>query len=189
MNQTNTNTIVANRKNTKVLVTSAVLIALGSIIDIFVPSMGIKPDFMSATLFIAILLNPTVRHTFTCSFVTGVLAALTTHFPGGEFPSVLDKVVCGFTFMLMLQMLKSRVDSLKIYHIGVLAIINTIISGFVFVYSCLMVGRIMGLAENIALFSNGTSFFITAVVLPTAVANGFLCGLLSKVMEQVNKRY
>lgn len=188
MTERNNLTKTMNRsEKTNVLVTSAVLIALGAILHTVVPGIAIKPDFMLATMFVAITLCPNAKHTVGIGVVCGILAALTTNFPGGQIPSVLDKIISALAFMAIYRSLATNGKNLSLIQYAIIFFIGTVISGFVFVYTCFGLGKLMGLADTLAVFSNGAFALITAVVLPTAVANAFFGTLLTKVLNLVKK--
>ena len=84
------------KPNTKKLAVNSLLLATGLILHQIMPVFGLpmEPDMALATLFIIILLN---RDSFlTClnaGLVTGIFTALTTKFPGGQLPNIIDKVI------------------------------------------------------------------------------------------------
>lgn len=86
---------------TRELVLAGILLALGLTLHTVTPSLfgSVKPDFLLATLFIAILYQPKLSNVLVIGIVTGIMAALTTGFPGGQIPSILDKV---FTALFVL---------------------------------------------------------------------------------------
>src|SRR5699024_10537086 len=86
-----------NIMNTKNLTRSAILLAIGTILHYVVPGIvgGMKPDFLLLMMFLAILLDLNLKSAITVSVIAGVIAALTTTFPGGQIPSIIDKVVSG----------------------------------------------------------------------------------------------
>ncbi len=159
---------------TKRLSQAAVLLAIGTMLH-FLPGFlfGMKPDFLLVTMFMAIYLNKKPGAVLAISLCAGVLAALTTTFPGGQIPSLFDKVISGFTFYLMCQAL----GNLNPVKAGLLTGINTIISGVVFLTSALFLA---GLPSGASL-----SALIIAIVLPTAGISCFFGGILFKVLESM----
>lgn len=160
---------------TKNLSLAAVLLALGTMLH-FLPGFvfGMKPDFLLVTMFIAICLNKKPGSVVAISLCAGALAAITTTFPGGQIPSILDKLVSGMTFYLMVQGMK-KPSSLTI---GILTGINTVISGLVFLLSAFF---LVGLPAGASLGA-----LALAVVLPTALISTFFGGLLYKLLERLN---
>ena len=80
---------------TRELVLAGILLALGLTLHAVTPALlgNVKPDFLLATMFIAILFQPYLKNTIVIGFVAGVMAAMTTGFPGGQVPSVFDKII------------------------------------------------------------------------------------------------
>ncbi|MDO5715679.1 MAG: tryptophan transporter [Tissierellia bacterium] len=172
---------------TNTMATAAILIALGTVLRLITPSMGIKPDFMCVTMFVAITLSPTFRHTLTLGVVCGVIASLTTHFPAGQIPNIIDKIASAFFVMILFKFLYHKYPKVSLLTYGLIYFLGTLVSGLIFVYTAFLIGRLMGISANIALFSKGTLPMISAVVVPTAVANAFFGSLLTKVMLMIRK--
>ena len=82
---------------TKDLALAAILLAIGLVLHSLVPPIfgGVKPDFLLATMVIAILSQPRLRNTLIIGAAAGLLAALTTGFPGGQIPNIIDKMASG----------------------------------------------------------------------------------------------
>lgn len=156
---------------TKNVVYAAVLLALGTVLHTVVPGLvgGVKPDFLLATMFLAIIVCDDKKMTAGIAIAAGILAAMTTSFPGGQIPSLIDKIVTSYAyFFLYRALLKNRVG---VILTGMSMGIATVISGAIFLGSALLVaGLPMGFG---ALF--------VAVVLPTAVCNIFFGMLLTKL--------
>ena len=108
----------------------------------------------------------------------GIITALTTTFPGGQLPNIIDKLV---TCMVVFAMVKIA-EKIKLNKIavGIIAFVGTVVSGSVFLYSALL---IVGLP---APFS---ALFI-GIVLPTAVTNIFVTvavfGAVSMALKMSN---
>ena len=160
---------------TKNLSLAAVLLAIGTMLH-FLPGLafGMKPDFLLVTMFMAICLNKKPGSVVAISLCAGVLAALTTTFPGGQIPSILDKLVSGMTFYLMVQGLKKP----SFLVVGILTGVNTVVSGLVFLVSALFLAGLPAGASLGAL--------ILAVVLPTALISTFFGGILYRLLERLN---
>ena len=164
---------------TRNLVLSAVLLGIGFVLHAVTPPLffGIKPDFMLACMFIAIIINPDLKNTVVTGFVAGIIAAMTTGFPGGQIPSVIDKVLSAIFIYVMIQLFSSAFASARGRHIftGILSLAGTIVSGVLFLGSALLM---FGLP---APFS---ALFVT-VVLPTAVANTFVSLIIYRVFSSI----
>ena len=82
--------------NTKKMVMNALLLAIGAILHQITPALGLpmQPDFALAMLFIIMIINDNdYKTSLICAIITGVFTALTTKFPGGQLPNIIDKIV------------------------------------------------------------------------------------------------
>lgn len=173
---------VTTKKNTQVMVTSAILLALGLVLHMIIPSAGIKPDFLLACMFIAITLTDNKKQVFAITIVSGILTAMTTNFPAGQLPSMIDKFLSGFLFLMIYRSINNR-KSINTIHIGIISAISTLFSGVIFLTSVFILGKIMGLVDVMTIFERGFYPMITLIVLPTSIANGFFAGLLNKIIN------
>ncbi|MEG0306753.1 MAG: tryptophan transporter [Clostridium sp.] len=174
--------------NTKKLTMNGILLAIGAILHQITPALGLpmQPDFALAMLFIIMILN---KHDYKTSMIaaliTGIFASMTTKFPGGQLPNIIDKMVtANLIYILMFFIFKvkafNKIAEFKKDNIVVLLIlpIGTLISGTIFLVSAQI---IVGLP---APFS---ALFLT-VVLPTVAIN-LLCGMfLYKTVNLALKR-
>lgn len=162
------------------LVRAAILLALGTVLHLVVPGFinGMKPDFLLVTMFIAIYLTNDFKSTVVIGIASGILAGATTTFPGGQLPSVLDKVISAISFYLCYIMLFNKFKNIKI---GILlnTMINTLVSGIVFLLS---VKYLVGM--NIP---NGINLLLLTVVLPTTIINGAFSYVFTKVISNYKK--
>lgn len=165
--------------STRDLVLSAVLLGIGFVLHAVTPPLffGIKPDFLLACMFIAIIIKPNIKNTVVTGFVAGIIAALTTGFPGGQLPSVIDKLGSAIFVFAMIQIFSSLLKSRKIKNLFVCSIsfIGTIVSGLLFLGSALVM---FGLPAPFSVL------FIT-IILPTSVANTFVSILIYNVFSSV----
>ncbi|MGL5256471.1 MAG: tryptophan transporter [Proteocatella sp.] len=164
---------------TRDLVMSAVLLGIGFVLHAVTPPLffGIKPDFMLACMFIAIIINPNLKNTVVTGVVAGIIAALTTGFPGGQLPSVIDKVVSAIFVYSMIKMFATFISSSskKNGFVCIASFLGTIVSGVVFLGTALLM---FGLP---APFS---ALFVT-VILPTSLANTFVSIIIFKVFGSI----
>jgi len=163
---------------TRELVLAGILLALGLTLHTVTPSLfgSVKPDFLLATLFIAILYQPKLNNVLIIGIVAGIMAALTTGFPGGQIPSILDKV---FTALFVLIYIKGMKFSLNSIKVALLGFVGTILSGIIFLGSAsLMVGLPVSFS----------SLFILIVV-PTALANTVLTVILYQTAQLIMKTH
>jgi len=162
---------------TKNLVILALLAGIGFVLHTVMPSfLGIKPDMMLAMMFLGIILIPEFKSVLLMAIVTGILTALTTGFPGGQIPNIIDKLITAFViFGLFLALNKFRNH---IISVAVLTAIGTIISGTVFLTSAYF---IVGLPSSfIALFAAG--------VLPAIGLNTITMIILYPIALSIFKR-
>ena len=161
---------------TNELVLAALLLALGLVLHTVTPPIlaGVKPDFLLATMFIAILSQPKVQNTVLIGLVAGILAAMTTGFPGGQIPNIIDKFITAFFVLGLIHILKNKLSTFTLFIIGFIA---TLVSGTIFLTSALI---LVGLPAPLS------ALFI-AVVLPAAVANSITSALFYKIFTRVSK--
>ena len=160
--------------NTKNMVLSAVLLALGTVLHYIMPPIfGVTPDMLLATMFLAIMINKKFSSTIVVSLVAGILAMLTTKFPGGQIPSILDKLVSGIVIYLIYKFLFNF--KLNNFKSGAINFIGTLISGLVF----------LSFAVFVFTPSMSSSFLtlVKTVVIPTSVVNTVLGIILSKALN------
>lgn len=182
-----------NRKsNTKKLAINALLLAVGALLHAITPALGLpmQPDFALAMLFIIMILNDgEFKTSMIAGIITGVFTALTTKFPGGQLPNIIDKVitvivVCGI--MYLLNKIKSSIDLKETLKNNIMAAIilpvGTLVSGTAFLASA---GLIVGLP-------GGASFGVlfVGVVLPAVainlVAGIFLLNIVKVSLKRVS---
>ncbi len=158
--------------NVKRMILNAILIAIGALLHQITPALGLpmQPDFAIAMLFIIILMNKDYKTTLISSIIIGVITALTTKFPGGQLPNIIDKLITGHVIYFMFKAMGSRInDNIKI--LSALSI-GTIVSGLTFLSSASI---IVGLPGNFLTL-------VTVVVLPAALMNIFLGTILYKAI-------
>ena len=146
---------------TKEFITTAMMLALGLILHFVVPPIfnGMKPDLLLIFLALAIVLAPNVKNTLVAGFGGGALSAMTTSFPGGQLPNVIDKVVTALVILALIKLMASFKN--EVIKSAIITGLATLVSGTVFLSSALI---IVGLpAPFMALF--------VSVVIPALVAN------------------
>ena len=157
------------KTTTKQLVTNALLLAVGFILHYVTPALGIpmQIDFSIITLILIITLNKNSFSTCVVSGVaTGIFSGITTKFPLGFIPNIIDKISTAIVVYLLLKLLDKTTLSSKIKAIVVNAV-GTLVSGTVFLVSALL---LVGLPAPFFVL------FIT-VVIPAIAVNtviGFL---------------
>lgn len=163
---------------TKNLVALALLVGMGTVLHTFMPgfNLGMKPDILLAMMFLGIVLFPDFKSVLLLSIVSGVIAGLTTTFPGGLIPNMIDKPASAFVFFaLFLALKKYRTN---IVSVAVLTGIGTIVSGIVFLGSALL---IVGLPGPFLVLFTGT-------VIPATVANIIVMVVLYPIASAIIKR-
>src|SRR6478735_7907734 len=117
--------------NTKNIVILALLAGIGVVLHTIMPSfLGIKPDMMLAMMFLGIILVPEIKGVVLMGIVTGILSALTTGFPNGQIPNMIDKLVTALIFFGLFLVLRKITK--PIITAGVLTALGTLVSGSVF---------------------------------------------------------
>lgn len=148
---------------TKQLVINALLLAVGFLLHYVTPAMGLpmQIDFSLITLVLIITLNKNSFSTCIASGVaTGIFSGITTKFPMGLIPNIIDKIVTAIAVYLLLKLLDKTTLSNKIKAVITNAA-GTLVSGTVFLVSALL---LVGLPAPFSVL------FIT-VVLPAIVVN------------------
>ena len=154
---------------TKQLVTNSLLLAVGFLLHYVTPAIGLpmQIDFSLITLILIIAFNRNSFSTCIASGVaTGIFSGITTKFPLGFIPNIIDKITTAIFVYLLLKLLDKTALNSKIKAIVVNAI-GTLVSGIVFLASALI---LVGLPAPFGVL------FITVVV-PATVVNtiaGFL---------------
>ncbi|MGA9225164.1 MAG: tryptophan transporter [Mesobacillus sp.] len=164
--------------NTKNLVALSLLVGMGAVLHAVVPGffLGMKPDMMLTMMFLGIILFPDKKSVLLVGAVTGLISGLTTTFPGGMVPNIIDKPVTAFVFFGILLLMKRYQSS--IYTVAALTAVGTIVSGIVFLGSAYFLVGLPG--PFTALFA--------AVVLPAAAFNTVFMAILYPVATSIFKR-
>mgnify|MGYP004431337295 FL=1 len=157
--------------NTKKMVINALLLAIGAILHQITPALGLpmQPDFALAMLFIIMIINNNdYKTSIIAAIITGVFTALTTKFPGGQLPNIIDKIVTVNLIYVILLSINKITDSIKINEIikkNLLVLISfpigTLISGTTFLLSA---QYIVGLPSKFSIL------FLT-IVIPALIIN------------------
>lgn len=154
-------------KTNKIIITSLFL-SIGLILHQITPGifLGIKPDFLLVFMILSIILTKDFKITIITGIVAGVLCALTTTFPGGQLPNIIDKIITSMIVYVLYKNFNAN-SPLKltgIYFLG------TIISGSIFLASALI---LFGLPAPF-------SILFISIILPTSILNSFLGFFLHK---------
>ena len=164
------------KTTTKQLVTNSLLLAVGFLLHYVTPAIGLpmQIDFSLITLILIINLN---RNSFsTCiagGIATGIFSGITTKFPLGFIPNIIDKITTAIVVYLLIRLLDKTALSSKIKAIAVNAV-GTLISGVVFLASALL---FTGLPAPFSLL------FVTVVV-PAIALNTVIGFIVSSICEK-----
>ena len=151
------------KTNTKQLVSNSLLLAVGFLLHYVTPTLGLpmQIDFSLITLILVITLN---RNSFsTCvagGIATGIFSGITTKFPMGMIPNIVDKIVTTIAVYLLIRLLDKTALNSKVKAVITNAV-GTVISGTVFLVSALL---IVGLPAPFGVL------FVT-VVIPATIVN------------------
>lgn len=157
--------------NTKKMVINALLLAIGAILHQITPALGLpmQPDFALAMLFIIMIINNNdYKISFISAIITGLFTALTTKFPGGQLPNIIDKIITVNSMYIILIFLNKLLNYIKVNEKlkkNLLVLLSfplgTLISGTTFLISA---QYIVGLPASFSIL------FIT-VVIPALIIN------------------
>ena len=164
------------KTNTKQLTTNSLLLAVGFLLHYVTPAIGLpmQIDFSLITMILVINLNKNnLGSCIAAGIVTGIFSGITTKFPLGFIPNIIDKITTAIFVYLLLKLLDKTALSSKIKTIVVNAV-GTFVSGMVFLASALL---LTGLPAP---------FFVlfTTVVIPAIVVNtivGFIVSNICKI--------
>lgn len=165
--------------NTRKLTLASILLAIGFVLHYIIPGTlgAMKPDASLAMMFVAILICDDYKSTVAVGIASGILAGLTSTFPGGQVANLIDKFITAHVvFLLIMLMKKIKIsDNIKII---VLAAIGTLVSGTVFLNVALLItGKLP--APFLALF--------VGIVLPAVVTNTILATIIFGVANKTIK--
>ena len=165
--------------NVKKMTINGILIALGTILHQITPAIGLsmQPDFAIIMLFIIIILNRDYKTIMISSIIIGILTALTTKFPGGQLPNLIDKLVTGNIIYLISKILDNRVK--EAIEILIYLVFGTAVSGIIFLYSAMIIVGLPSGATFIGL--------VISVVAPTLILNIILGSVLYKMINRALK--
>ncbi|WZL72603.1 tryptophan transporter [Clostridiaceae bacterium 35-E11] len=140
---------------------TALLIAIGFIIRQVTPSSigGMHFDGFLSVMFVCILINDDFKNAMLTAFLGGVITAMTTTFPGGQIPNILDKFVTCLVLYAIIKVLGNFKSNP--FVVGGIAFIGTLLSGSSFLIAA---KYMVGLPVPFAVL-------FTGIVLPTSFMN------------------
>ncbi|MGL5647685.1 MAG: tryptophan transporter [Clostridium sp.] len=173
---------------TKKMVINALMLGIGAVLHQLTPALGLpmQPDFALAMLFIIVILNDgDYKTSLICGVITGMFTALTTKFPGGQLPNMIDKIITVHVVFFILYVLKNmsimkRLNEMKgkLIQCFIILGVGTFVSGVTFLVSASI---LVGLPASF----NG--LFMTVVV-PAVIINIVVGLFLFKLVETSLKR-
>ena len=164
------------KTNTKQLTINSLLLAVGFLLHYVTPAIGLpmQIDFSLITLILIIAFNRNSFSTCLASGVaTGIFSGLTTKFPLGLVPNIIDKITTAIAVYLLIKLLDKTALHSKIKTIVVNAV-GTLVSGVVFLVSALL---LTGLPAP---------FFVlfTTIVIPATVVNTIVGSIVNSICEK-----
>lgn len=164
--------------NTKTLVSLSLLVGIGAVLHALIPGIifGMKPDLMLIMMFLGIFLLPGLKNAVLLGGVTGVISGLTTTFPGGLIPNIIDKFFSALIMFLLFSLVRKLGKPLAVSL--ALTFIGTLISGMIFLGSALI---IVGLPGPFLALAAG-------VVLPATIINTIAMAFIYPIASGVFKR-
>lgn len=177
------------KMNTRKLVLNAVLLGIGLVLHQIEPAIfGVKPDMTLIMLFTIMIINKDdYKACLICGIIAGIFAGMTSSFPGGQVPNVIDKfITTNISFLIMMAiyklpfMKKLAEKNQDLIVSNILMSLGTAISGFIFLTSAQI---LVGLPGNMNL-----SILFAAVVLPAIGINLIVGVIVFKVIHITMKR-
>lgn len=166
--------------NIRVLIILALFVGIGAALHAVFPPIlfGMRPDMSLAMMFLGIVFFPKIKYVLVLAVATGFVSALTTTFPLGQIPNIIEKPITALVFFGLFLLIRKTVNN----NIGapVLTAIGTLISGTLFLSIALfIVGVDLGVGF-LALFA--------ANVLPAVVVNTIVMIVLYPVIQTILRR-
>lgn len=168
---------------TKKLIINALFLAIGAILHQITPIIGLpmQPDFALAMLFIIMIINKgDYKTSLIAGLITGLFTALTTKFPGGQIPNILDKLIAINVIYIILYViyklpfikgLKERAQNYVI--LSLILSLGTFISGITF----------LSLAQIIVGLPADFNTLLSSIVVPSVIINLIVGIFLFKVIN------
>lgn len=162
------------KSNTRKLVLNSLLLAMGLLLHQLTPAIGLpmQPDMALIMLFVIMVINKDdYKTSLVAGIVTGLFTALTTKFPVGQVPNILDKIITtNIVYVLMYIMYRFPVIkrlSNKKQNLVVSTVIlplGTLISGTVFLGSAQILVGLPGSFITLFLVAVAPAIIINLVV-------------------------
>lgn len=152
---------------------TTLLLSIGLILHYITPGLlgGMKFDFLLIFIFASLLLNSKFDNVILTALLGGLLSAMTTTFPAGQIPNMIDKMVTCLSMYFVINFFKKH--QLNTITVGIIGSLGTFISGMTFLTSALL---ITGLPAPMAVL-------VTGIVIPTVVVNTVSIVLVYKALR------
>ncbi len=156
---------------------TALLLAIGFILHQITPGIlgGMKFDFLLAFVFISLLINVSFKNAILTGLLGGFLSAMTTTFPGGQIPNMIDKLITCIVLFVVIKLLNHF--NLNAVIVGIISVVGTLVSGTVFLFCALLT---VGLPAPF-------SFLFKTVVLPTILVNTAITIFIYQIVKHAIK--
>lgn len=161
------------KTNTRKLVLNSILLAMGLLLHQITPALGLpmQPDMALAMLFTIMILNKEDYKTcLMAGLITGIFTALTTKFPAGQIPNVVDKVVTANLMYLMMYVMyrlpiinKLQEKKKDLVIASVLFPVGTLVSGTIFLLSAQILVGLPGSLEALFMVAVAPAIVINLV--------------------------
>jgi hypothetical protein len=166
--------------NLRKLTLASLFLGIGVLLHYTIPALpgGMKPDTSLAMMFIAILICEDYKTATVIGFATGILTALTTTFPAGQVPNIIDKIVTSQVIYAIIYLLRNKAP--QPIRFFIISVIGTLLSGTVFLASA---QALVGLPPGMTF----SALFIM-VVIPATIANTVMVFVLGNIINMALKR-
>lgn len=153
---------------------TTLLLAIGLIMHHITPGIlgGMKFDFLLIFMFAAMIINSRLDNCLLTGLLGGFLSAMTTTFPGGQIPNMIDKLVTCLVVYLLLTLIR-RFD-FNIFTVGLIGSVGTLVSGTTFLVAALY---IVGLPAPFGIM-------FTGIVIPTIAVNTVGTVFIYKIVKK-----
>lgn len=162
------------KNNTKILTLNSILLAIGLLLHQITPALGLpmQPDLALIMLFTIIILNKdNYKMCLVAGIVTGIFTALTTKFPAGQLPNIIDKFITVNIIFLLVYLLyklsfikKVKEKKQDIIVLLVILPLGTFISGCVFLGSAQILVGLPGSFYSLFMVAVAPAILINLVV-------------------------
>lgn len=153
---------------TRDLTLSAILLGIGTALHFIAPGffLGVTPDFIICFMFLAMIINPDFKKSLVIGLAAGMLAALTSKFPGGQIPNIIDKLMTALVVHGMIELIFK--NEITTFRMAIIQILGTFVSGTVFLSSVTL----------LAGFDPNSIPAVMATVVATAAVGNLMLGMV-----------